>query len=138
MCTTPDRMDEAKYQMQRQGWHKAPQWLVTPEEIAKMHPLLKMDDVLGGLFNPGQFYGMCYMYKQLSFMAALWICFRTSDVPIMCKVNCCSLTLLLKVQDIHKTGGCLCCQAAEQQVNPLMSFIWLSCRRNNRSQNTLK
>jgi len=51
-------MDEAKYQMQRQGWHKAPQWLVTPEEIAKMHPLLKMDDVLGGLFNPGQFYGI--------------------------------------------------------------------------------
>ena len=47
-------MDEAKYQMQRQGWHQAPQWLVTPDEIAKMHPLLKMDDVLGGLFNPGQ------------------------------------------------------------------------------------
>ncbi|XP_078368879.1 dimethylglycine dehydrogenase, mitochondrial-like [Oculina patagonica] len=52
LCTTPERMDEAKYQMQRQGWHKAPQWLVTPDEIAKMHPLLKMDDVLGGLFNP--------------------------------------------------------------------------------------
>ena len=33
---------------------------------------------------------------------------------------------------------CKCRQAAEQQVNPLMSFIWLSCRRNNRSQNTLK
>ena len=32
---------------------------------------------------------------------------------------------------------CYCCQAAEQQVNPLMSLIWLSCRRNNRSQNTL-
>jgi len=46
-------MDEARYQMQRQGWHKAPQWLVTPDEIAKMHPLLRMDDVLGGLFNPG-------------------------------------------------------------------------------------
>ena len=53
LCTTPERMDEAKYQMQRQGWHKAPQWLVTPDEIAKMFPLLKMDDVLGGLFNPG-------------------------------------------------------------------------------------
>lgn len=65
MCTTPDRMDEAKYQMQRQGWHKAPQWLVTPEEIAKMHPLLKMDDVLGGLFNPGQFYGILYMYAYI-------------------------------------------------------------------------
>jgi len=85
-------MDEAKYQMQRQGWHKAPQWLVTPEEIAKMHPLLKMDDVLGGLFNPGQFYGM--HYKLISFMAALWIHFRTSGVAVMYKVNCCSLTLL--------------------------------------------
>lgn len=47
-------MDEAKYQMQRQGWHKAPQWLVTPEEIAKMFPILKVDDVLGGLFNPSK------------------------------------------------------------------------------------
>ncbi|CAH3156069.1 unnamed protein product [Porites lobata] len=54
LCTTPERMDEAKYQMQRQGWHKAPQWLVTPDEIAKMFPLLKMDDVLGGLFNPDE------------------------------------------------------------------------------------
>lgn len=53
LCTTAERMDEAKYHMQRQGWHKAPQWLVTPDEIAKMHPLIKMDDVLGGLFNPG-------------------------------------------------------------------------------------
>ena len=53
LCTTPERMDEAKYQMQRQGWQRAPQWIVTPDEIAKMHPLLKMDDVLGGVFNPG-------------------------------------------------------------------------------------
>ena len=53
LCSSPERMDEAKYQMQRQGWHKAPQWLVTPDEIAKMHPLLKVDDILGGMFNPG-------------------------------------------------------------------------------------
>ena len=53
LCTSPERMDEAKYQMQRQGWHKAPQWLVTPDEIAEMHPLLKMDNILGGMFNPG-------------------------------------------------------------------------------------
>lgn len=64
LCTTPERMDEAKYQMQRQGWHKAPQWLVTPDEIAKMHPLLKMDDVLGGLFNPGQFYCSDYSISE--------------------------------------------------------------------------
>lgn len=61
LCSTPERMDEAKYQMQRQGWHKAPQWLVTPDEIAKMHPLLKVDDILGGIFNPGLslFFSIC-------------------------------------------------------------------------------
>jgi len=54
ICTTPDRMDEARYQMARQGWHKAPQWLVTPEEIEKMVPIMNMDSILGGLFNPGR------------------------------------------------------------------------------------
>ncbi|XP_013400474.1 dimethylglycine dehydrogenase, mitochondrial isoform X1 [Lingula anatina] len=53
IASTPERMDEVKYQMQRQGWNKAPQWLLTPDEIHKMHPLLNMDKVLGGLFNPG-------------------------------------------------------------------------------------
>ena len=45
LCTTPDRMDEARYQMARQGWNGAPQWIVTPDEIHEMHPLLNMDGV---------------------------------------------------------------------------------------------
>ena len=45
LCTSPDRMDEARYQMARQGWNKAPQWLVNPDEIHEMFPLLNMDGV---------------------------------------------------------------------------------------------
>ena len=46
-------MDEARYQMQRSGWHPNPQWMVTTDEIKEMWPFIKTDDVLGGLFNPG-------------------------------------------------------------------------------------
>ena len=38
-------MDEARYQMARQGWNKAPQWMVTPDEIREMVPILNMDGV---------------------------------------------------------------------------------------------
>ncbi|XP_033120611.1 dimethylglycine dehydrogenase, mitochondrial-like [Anneissia japonica] len=53
VAMTPERCDEFHYQMQRQAWQKAPQWLLTPEEIQEVHPLLNMDKVLLGLFNPG-------------------------------------------------------------------------------------
>ncbi|XP_074651431.1 dimethylglycine dehydrogenase, mitochondrial-like [Tubulanus polymorphus] len=53
LAKTPARMDEFRYQMQRQGWNKAEQWLMNEDEIHKMHPLLNMDKILGGLFNPG-------------------------------------------------------------------------------------
>ncbi|KAI8483162.1 hypothetical protein Bbelb_390440, partial [Branchiostoma belcheri] len=53
IASTPTRVDEFRYQMQRQGWNKAPQWLLTPEEVHQMHPLLNMDKVLMGLHNPG-------------------------------------------------------------------------------------
>ncbi|XP_078684529.1 dimethylglycine dehydrogenase, mitochondrial-like isoform X2 [Branchiostoma floridae x Branchiostoma belcheri] len=53
LASTPERVDEFRYQMQRQGWNKAPQWLLTPEEVHQMHPLLNMDKVLMGLHNPG-------------------------------------------------------------------------------------
>ncbi|XP_078608575.1 dimethylglycine dehydrogenase, mitochondrial-like [Branchiostoma floridae x Branchiostoma japonicum] len=53
LASTPERVDEFRYQMQRQGCHDAPQWLLTPEEIHEMHPLLNMDKVLMGLYNPG-------------------------------------------------------------------------------------
>jgi dimethylglycine dehydrogenase len=40
--------------MARQCWHKAPQWLFTPDEIHEMVPIINMDGILGGLFNPGE------------------------------------------------------------------------------------
>lgn len=55
LLTTPQRMDEAHYQMSRQGWqkNKAVQYMMNPEEVQEVHPLLNMDGVLGGIFNPG-------------------------------------------------------------------------------------
>ena len=53
ICTTPERLEEAKYQMQRHGWQKSPQRLITTEEVAQVHPLLNVDDVLGALYFPG-------------------------------------------------------------------------------------
>lgn len=52
ICTTPERLEEAKYQMHRHGWHKAPQRLITTREVAQVHPLLNVDDVLGALYFP--------------------------------------------------------------------------------------
>ncbi|XP_071846025.1 dimethylglycine dehydrogenase, mitochondrial-like isoform X2 [Apostichopus japonicus] len=51
---TPERMDEARYQMQRQGWNKAPQWLISAEEVLEKFPLLNPNKILGGLYNPGE------------------------------------------------------------------------------------
>ena len=45
LLTTPDRMDEAKYQMSRAGWNQAVQELISPEKVAEIHPLLNMDGV---------------------------------------------------------------------------------------------
>ena len=54
ICTTPERLDEAKYKMQRHGWMKSPQRIITTEEVTKVHPLLNVDDVLGALYFPGE------------------------------------------------------------------------------------
>ncbi|EQC30845.1 dimethylglycine dehydrogenase [Saprolegnia diclina VS20] len=53
ICTTPQRMDEAKYQQSRQNWHPGYQKIITPEEIAVLHPLLNMDGILGGIHTKG-------------------------------------------------------------------------------------
>ncbi|CAH1789183.1 unnamed protein product [Owenia fusiformis] len=53
LATTPERVDEFKYQMARQGWNKADQWLISTEEIMEKFPLIKADDILMGLWNPG-------------------------------------------------------------------------------------
>ena len=43
-------MDEAHYQMSRQGWqkNKAVQYMMNPEEVQEVHPLLNMDGVRRG------------------------------------------------------------------------------------------
>nr|CAD7599165.1 unnamed protein product [Timema genevievae] len=80
LATSPDRVDEFRFQMSRQGHKDAPQKLMTPEEIQEMCPILNTDivsqqtasgstgfktltsleymscalsQVLAGLFNPG-------------------------------------------------------------------------------------
>ncbi|XP_078379447.1 dimethylglycine dehydrogenase, mitochondrial-like [Oculina patagonica] len=64
ICTTPERLEEAKYQMQRHGWQKAPQRLITTEEVAQVHPLLNVDDVLGALYFPEDGYLDPYSMTQ--------------------------------------------------------------------------
>ena len=67
ICTTPERLEEAKYQMHRHGWHKAPQRLITTEEVAQVHPLLNVDDVLGALYFPGEY---SYHEENISFLVS--------------------------------------------------------------------
>jgi len=64
ICTTPERLEEAKYQMQRHGWQKSPQRLITTEEVAQVHPLLNVDDVLGALYFPEDGYTDPYSLTQ--------------------------------------------------------------------------
>ncbi|TRY65212.1 hypothetical protein DNTS_009431 [Danionella cerebrum] len=64
LASTPVRVDELKYQMTRTHWHPTPQFLIGPEEIQQLFPLLNMDKVptqrggggggavLAGLYNP--------------------------------------------------------------------------------------
>lgn len=53
LAAMPARVDELKYQMQRQGSREAEQYFIGPEKIAQLHPLLNMDSVLAALYNPG-------------------------------------------------------------------------------------
>uniref|UniRef100_A0A8C4PB18 Dimethylglycine dehydrogenase n=1 Tax=Dromaius novaehollandiae TaxID=8790 RepID=A0A8C4PB18_DRONO len=53
IASTPTRVDEFKYQMTRAGWHPTEQYLITPEKVQELFPLLNMDTVLAGLYNPG-------------------------------------------------------------------------------------
>lgn len=46
IATTPARVDEFKYQMTRTGWHATEQYIVEPEKIQEMFPLLNMNKVL--------------------------------------------------------------------------------------------
>ena len=43
LATNQARLDEMKYQMSRQGWNKAPQKLVSPEECKELCPLIDLE-----------------------------------------------------------------------------------------------
>ncbi|XP_077995308.1 dimethylglycine dehydrogenase, mitochondrial-like [Glandiceps talaboti] len=54
LAKTPERVDEFRYHMQRNGWHtNIPQRIIGPEEIKKLHPLLNTDKILAGLYFEG-------------------------------------------------------------------------------------
>ncbi|XP_006796961.1 dimethylglycine dehydrogenase, mitochondrial [Neolamprologus brichardi] len=53
IASTPIRVDEMKYQMTRTHWHVTEQYLMGPEKIQELFPLLNMDKVLAGLYTPG-------------------------------------------------------------------------------------
>ncbi|XP_076063231.1 dimethylglycine dehydrogenase, mitochondrial-like isoform X2 [Oratosquilla oratoria] len=52
IASTPTRVDEMKYQMARHGWHDAPQYLVTPEQVKELVPIINTEKILLGLYNP--------------------------------------------------------------------------------------
>ncbi|XP_043246255.1 dimethylglycine dehydrogenase, mitochondrial-like, partial [Amphibalanus amphitrite] len=52
LATKDERMDEFRFQMSRAGHLRNPQKMVTPDEIYEMCPILNMDQVRGGLYNP--------------------------------------------------------------------------------------
>uniref|UniRef100_A0A8C4YKR8 Dimethylglycine dehydrogenase, mitochondrial n=1 Tax=Gopherus evgoodei TaxID=1825980 RepID=A0A8C4YKR8_9SAUR len=53
IASTPTRVDEFKYQMTRARWHPTEQYLIGPERIQELFPILNMEKVLAGLYNPG-------------------------------------------------------------------------------------
>lgn len=53
IASTTTRVDELKYQMTRAQWHPNPQYLVGPEKVNELFPLLNIEKVLAGLYNPG-------------------------------------------------------------------------------------
>ncbi|XP_043562825.1 dimethylglycine dehydrogenase, mitochondrial isoform X1 [Chiloscyllium plagiosum] len=53
IATTPTRVDEFHYQMTRTRWNVTPQFLIGPEKVQELFPLINIDKVLAGLYNPG-------------------------------------------------------------------------------------
>lgn len=46
IASTAARVDEMKYQMTRTHWHVTPQYLIGPEKVQELFPLLNMDKVM--------------------------------------------------------------------------------------------
>lgn len=52
LATTKERRNEFYYQMTRAKWNDAPQYLLEPDQIHDIHPLINLDGVYIGLVNP--------------------------------------------------------------------------------------
>uniref|UniRef100_T1J2V2 Dimethylglycine dehydrogenase n=1 Tax=Strigamia maritima TaxID=126957 RepID=T1J2V2_STRMM len=52
LATSSVRVDEINYQMQRQGWNKSPQYIIGPDKVKELCPLVNCDSVLAGLYTP--------------------------------------------------------------------------------------
>uniref|UniRef100_A0A665TLX3 Dimethylglycine dehydrogenase n=1 Tax=Echeneis naucrates TaxID=173247 RepID=A0A665TLX3_ECHNA len=53
IASTAARVDEMRYQMTRTHWHVTPQYMIGPEKVQEIFPLINMDKVLAGLYTPG-------------------------------------------------------------------------------------
>ncbi|XP_042365923.1 dimethylglycine dehydrogenase, mitochondrial [Plectropomus leopardus] len=53
IASTAARVDEMKYQMTRTHWHVTEQYLIGPEKVHELFPLLDINKVLAGLYTPG-------------------------------------------------------------------------------------
>ncbi|XP_019728556.1 dimethylglycine dehydrogenase, mitochondrial [Hippocampus comes] len=53
IASTAARVDEMRYQMTRTHWHVTEQYMIGPEKVQELFPLLNMDKVLAGLYTPG-------------------------------------------------------------------------------------
>ncbi|XP_061654987.1 dimethylglycine dehydrogenase, mitochondrial [Phyllopteryx taeniolatus] len=53
IASTHARVDEMRYQMTRTHWHETEQYMIGPEKVQELFPLLNIDKVLAGLYTPG-------------------------------------------------------------------------------------
>uniref|UniRef100_A0A3Q4B120 Dimethylglycine dehydrogenase, mitochondrial n=1 Tax=Mola mola TaxID=94237 RepID=A0A3Q4B120_MOLML len=53
IASTAARVDEMKYQMTRTHWHVTEQYMIGPEKVQELFPLINIDKVLAGLYTPG-------------------------------------------------------------------------------------
>ncbi|XP_073334374.1 dimethylglycine dehydrogenase, mitochondrial [Pagrus major] len=53
IAATAARVDEMKYQMTRTHWNVTEQYMIGPEKVLELFPLLDVNKVLAGLYTPG-------------------------------------------------------------------------------------
>uniref|UniRef100_A0A671VL42 Dimethylglycine dehydrogenase, mitochondrial n=1 Tax=Sparus aurata TaxID=8175 RepID=A0A671VL42_SPAAU len=53
IAATAARVDEMRYQMTRTHWHVTEQYMIGPEKVLELFPLLDINKVLAGLYTPG-------------------------------------------------------------------------------------